>query len=131
MCWVCIIDSVYLHYGAKQLYQCVLIWYEPWSMPVCKYLVAMQPRMMQTSFNVNFNLPLYLLDWVISERPESDFTKVAAYTTSPITSVSVFIVGLAMSGIWSSVGYILTPGLLDTNLSSFCHLLLNDSSYVM
>src|SRR5579885_3310562 len=70
-------------YGAKQLYQCVLIWYEPWSMPVCKYLVAMQPRMMQTSFNVNFNLPLYLLDWVISERPESDFTKVAAYTTSP------------------------------------------------
>src|SRR5579875_3421985 len=83
MCWVCIIDSVYLHYGAKQLYQCVLIWYEPWSMPVCKYLVAMQPRMMQTSFNVNFNLPLYLLDWVISERPESDFTKVAAYTTSP------------------------------------------------
>src|SRR5579883_771445 len=114
MCWVCIIDSVYLHYGAKQLYQCVLIWYEPWSMPVCKYLVAMQPRMMQTSFNVNLNLPLYILDWVISERPES-----------------VFTIGLTMSGIWSSVGYILTPGLLDTNLSSFCHLLLNDSSYVM
>src|SRR5579875_1016582 len=127
MCWVCIIDSVYLHYGAKQLYQCVLIWYEPWSMPVCKYLVAMQPRMMQTSFNVNFNLPLYLLDWVISERPESDFTKVAAYTTSPhnlckcLHSRSDYVWYLV------SVGYILTPGLLDTNLSSFCHLLLNDS----